>query len=72
MERTPVTSSSLCSVGYDTESSTLEIEFNNGRLYRYSGVPAEEHQGLMSASSQGTYFKRKHSESISVCGVVRR
>lgn len=56
MKRTPVTSSSLCSVGYDPESSTLEIEFNNGRLYQYSEVPAEEHQGLMSASSHGTYF----------------
>lgn len=56
MERTPVTSTNLCSVGYDPDSSTLEIEFNNGRLYQYSGVPAEEHQRLMSASSHGTYF----------------
>jgi len=56
MERTPVTSRSLCSVGYDPESSTLDIEFNSGKVYRYSGVPAEEHQSLMSASSHGTYF----------------
>ena len=56
MERTPVTSSSLCSVGYDPESSTLDIEFNSGKVYRYSGVPTEEHQSLMSASSHGTYF----------------
>lgn len=56
MERTPVSSSNLRSVGYDAATRTLEIEFHNGGLYRYTGVPATVHAGLMSASSHGSYF----------------
>ena len=56
MERTQVTSTDLCSVGYDPESLTLEIEFKKGAVYQYSGVPAEAYQGLMSAPSHGKYF----------------
>lgn len=56
MNRTPVTSSNLKSIGYDTNTQNLEIEFLNGGLYLYSGVPASVHAGLMSASSHGSYF----------------
>ncbi len=56
MERTPVTSADLCSVGYDEESMTLEIEFKKGAVYQYNGVPREEYQNLMSAPSHGRYF----------------
>jgi len=56
MERAPVTSSDLCSVGYDAESLMLEIEFKKGAVYQYAGVPLEEYQNLMNASSHGRYF----------------
>ncbi|MBY5286883.1 KTSC domain-containing protein [Pseudomonas aeruginosa] len=56
MERTPVTSSNISSIGYDADSQVLEIEFNSGAVYEYSGVPAGEHAGLMNADSKGTYF----------------
>ncbi|MBB4606146.1 hypothetical protein GGR59_002391 [Xanthomonas arboricola] len=56
MERTPVTSSNISSIGYDADSQILEVEFNNGSVYEYSGVPENEHVGLMSADSKGTYF----------------
>ena len=56
MERTSVTSSNINSIGYDADSQTLEIEFNNGAVYEYSGVPEGEHTGLMNAVSKGTYF----------------
>jgi hypothetical protein len=56
MDRTPVSSSTIRSIGYDAESSTLEVEFNSGTVYQYAGVPQAEHDGLMSASSHGTYF----------------
>lgn len=58
MERTPVTSSNVCSVGYDADSQTLEVEFNNGAVYQYSGVPEYEYTGLMDADSKGS---RMHS-----------
>ncbi len=55
MDRVSIRSSNIESVGYDSESETLEIEFDNG-VYRYSGVPEVVHRGLMSASSAGRYF----------------
>lgn len=56
MERIPVTSSNIASVGYDTNSATLEVEFNNGRIYQYFSVPISQYDGLMNASSKGKYF----------------
>ena len=57
MERVPVESSSLMSVGYDPDSATLEVEFHGG-IYQYFGVSPEVHEGLMSAGSKGSYFNQ--------------
>ncbi len=56
MERLPVSSSNLASIGYDANCAVLEVEFNHGGIYQYSGVPEEIYQGLMNAGSHGTYF----------------
>jgi len=56
MDRIPVSSSNLRSVGYDPDSSTLEVEFNSGAVYQYVNVPQSEYDGLMSAASHGSYF----------------
>ena len=56
MNRTPVSSSNLKSVGYDAASSTLEVEFLHGGIYEYSNVPESRYSGLMSAPSKGEYF----------------
>ncbi len=56
MNRTPVSSSNLHSVGYDPSTRTLEIEFHNGGIYQYSNVSSHIHNELMSASSLGEYF----------------
>lgn len=58
MERLPVSSSNLASIGYDANGAVLEVEFNHGGIYQYSGVPEEIFQGLMSAGSHGTYFDK--------------
>jgi len=57
MERIPVCSSDLASVGYDRETFTLEIEFKSGSIYQYFNVPYEVYEGLMNAISKGTYFQ---------------
>ena len=57
MERKPVNSSNLISVGYDLKSKTLEIEFKNG-IYQYIGVPIGIYESLMKAQSKGKYFHR--------------
>ncbi|OHD15963.1 MAG: hypothetical protein A2Y38_01730 [Spirochaetes bacterium GWB1_59_5] len=41
IQRLPVVSSNLKSMGYDTASGTLEVEFSSGQVYRYRGVPPE-------------------------------
>jgi hypothetical protein len=53
MNRVPVSSSNLESIGYDAESQTLEIEFHGGGIYKYFGVPPRVHEGLMNAGSHG-------------------
>jgi hypothetical protein len=59
MDRTPVSSSNLSSVGYDEEDRVLEIEFNSGGVYQYYDVPPRIYEELMDASSHGSYFHRE-------------
>lgn len=56
MNRHPVVSSNLSSVGYDSVTRILEIEFNSGGIYQYGNVPETVYSGLISASSKGSYF----------------
>lgn len=56
MERTPVTSSNIRAIGYNPETQTLEVEFNAGSVYQYTGVPSSEHEAIMNADSKGTYL----------------
>lgn len=56
MNLIPVVSRDLSAVGYDQNTQQLEIVFNGGSVYLYSGVTSDEYQGLMNASSKGRYF----------------
>jgi hypothetical protein len=56
MERKSVSSSNLSSIGYDPTTRTLEIEFNSGAIYQYSGVPEPKYEALMNAASIGSHF----------------
>lgn len=59
MERTPIDSSVLASVGYDPQARVLEIEMRNGSVYQYYEVPPEIHSGLMEAVPYGRYFNQQ-------------
>lgn len=56
MERTQVTSSNVVSVGYDSTTSTCEVEFRHGGVYQYFDVPASEYAALLAAPSVGGYL----------------
>ena len=56
MKRDPVQSSNIISVGYDSASSTMEIEFKDGRVYQYFDVPDHVYRELVSAPSAGVFF----------------
>ena len=53
---TPVRSSAIEAVGYDSASARMRIRFSGGNEYDFYGVPHTAYQGLMSARSKGTYF----------------
>ncbi len=56
MERQYVSSSNIASIGYDASDMILEVEFLNGAIYQYYDVPQSVYDGLMSASSHGSYL----------------
>ena len=58
MQREPVESSTLASVGYDETQVLLELEFRSGELYRYFGPPHNIHRELMTAESKGRFFNQ--------------
>jgi DNA helicase HerA-like ATPase len=59
MERNPVTSSNVESVGYDAETMTLEVEFQDGAVYQYFDVPENVHNEFVGADSIGSYLARE-------------
>lgn len=54
-----VSSSNLSEVGYNKMSYTLTIKFRDGSIYEYYNVPENIYNGLMRASSKGTYAHQK-------------
>ncbi|HUH79151.1 MAG TPA: KTSC domain-containing protein [Methanoregula sp.] len=59
MERQPVKSRILRSVGYDEATKDLEIEFQNGLVYRFLAVPPKVYRDLMRSDEIGKYFSEK-------------
>lgn len=56
MDRKPVKSSNIDSIGYDAASKTLEICFKNGGVYQHAEVPQDAYDSLMSADSKGSHY----------------
>lgn len=56
MQRQPVSSSRITSVGW--ANNTLEVEFKNGRVYQYHGVTQDEYQNFMNSPSLGSALSR--------------
>ncbi|GAB2954574.1 hypothetical protein GCM10027048_20040 [Hymenobacter coalescens] len=56
MVRVTVDSSNIASIGYSDADRILEVEFLNGSIYHYYGVPAHVHAGIMGADSHGKYL----------------
>lgn len=56
MERQPVESSQIKSVGHDPDIRALEIEFHGGSVYRYDNVDQYYFDSMIAAESVGRYF----------------
>jgi hypothetical protein len=59
VRREPVESSVIRSVGYERETSTMEVEFHTDKVYRYFAVPHSVYDGLVSAESVGAFFNQR-------------
>ena len=59
MERIPLESEALASVGYDPGRHVLEVEFTSGRVYQYFDVPRHEVERMLRAGSRGAYFSER-------------
>ena len=58
MNRNQVASSNIASIGYDTTTQTLEVEFQSGWVYQYYGVSEFLHQEIMRAPSKGQFLNQ--------------
>ena len=58
MNRNQVASSNIRSIGYDSTTQTLEVEFQSGWVYQYYGVSESLHENIMQASSKGQFLNQ--------------
>lgn len=58
IERKPVKSEAIKSIGHDPSTNTLAVEFRNGSVHHYKNVPASAHVGLLDAKSIGGHFMK--------------
>ena len=56
--RQRVASSAIASVGYSKGRHILEVEFANGRVYRYLQVTPSVYREFMNAGSKARYYDR--------------
>ena len=56
INRVPVESSAVATIGYSKKLRALEIEFRNGAVYRYLGVAPEVYQALLNAGSKARFY----------------
>lgn len=58
MNRIAVESTTLATIGHESVSGILQLEFHSCGVYRYFGVPHSVYKALLAASSKGKYFNR--------------
>jgi hypothetical protein len=56
VKRTPVKSTNIAAIGYDSASRTLEVEFKSGGVYEYKSVTPATALAFKRAKSKGNYF----------------
>ncbi|WP_332813873.1 KTSC domain-containing protein [Ramlibacter sp.] len=56
MQMISVRSSAISAVGYDPETGRMKITFTQGHTYDFCRVPRHVYEGLVRASSKGSYY----------------
>ena len=65
MNRTPVESRTIRSIGFDRDTRSLEVEFRSGSIYTYADVPESLYLDLLHAESKGRFFTDHIRENFS-------
>lgn len=63
LDMTPVASSNVAEVGYDTGAQALHVRYQSNRTYVYSDVPEAVFQELLNAPSKGSFLNRVVKDS---------
>ncbi|MGB8338090.1 MAG: KTSC domain-containing protein [Burkholderiales bacterium] len=66
MDRKPVNTEKIKSIGYDESTRVLEVEFRDGSVKQYANVSREIQREMMSASSIGNFFADNIEEEFVV------
>jgi len=53
-----VISTAMIAVGYDETTRRMNIHFTSGKIYDFCNVPIHIYEGLLSATSKGTYYNK--------------
>ncbi len=56
MELIPLSSTNLRAIGYDPDTMTMQIQFNNGSLYSYANIEPQTYEDMMASGNPGEYF----------------
>ncbi len=56
MNMISVSSSAISAIGYDVATKRMKTTFKQGSTYDYCRVPEHIFNGLLSASSKGSYY----------------
>jgi non-canonical purine NTP pyrophosphatase (RdgB/HAM1 family) len=56
VQRIPVESTDIVSIGYDVKTRVLEIEFKEDRIYQYTDVAPDVYERFMRTDSYGEFF----------------
>jgi hypothetical protein len=54
-----VVSSEIEWIGYEPKRGMLQVEFIEGRIYQYDGVPEPIYHAFLAASSYGEFFETR-------------
>jgi hypothetical protein len=70
MDRTPVVSSNVASVGYDVATQTLEVAFQVGSVYRYAPIADADYRAIVSGElSAGKFVGALRNAPVTVTRV---
>jgi hypothetical protein len=64
IETVAIESSSLDKVAYHQQRTILQVEFCDGTVYHYLGVPIQTDRDLSRADSKGAYFSHSHFPTL--------